>query len=452
MRTQEDTQLVNRTARWETVEVTPDGEGLVSHAGAALVVELADRVGLTGALSAAMADTRERRSAHDPGRVVRDVAVMLADGGDCVTDMDAYRGQERLFGPRASETTTHRVLKSIDERLLDRIRAARAEARSRVWGAGARPETITLNIDATLVSAHSDKQLAAGTYKHGYGFHPICCYLDETGEALAVILRPGNAGSNTAEDHFQVLGLALEQLPAEDLDREILVRADIGGATHAFTADCRDANIRFSVGYELSATVRAAILELPEPAWVQAVEPGGAARDGAWVAELTEHLDLSAWPAGSRLICRRERPHPGAQFQIFDEHGYRHTCFLTDQDGQDIAALELRHRGRARVEDTIRQGKDTGMRNLPHHAFAHNQAWLELSLIAQDLLVWMKLICLTGELAKAEPKRLRHRLLHVAGRVVRHGRRTRLRLQADWPWAKALADAFARLRTIPALC
>jgi Transposase DDE domain group 1 len=444
--------LVKPSARCGTVEVTPDGEGLVSHAGAALVVELADRVGLTGALSAAMASTRERRSAHDPGRVLRDVAVMLADGGDCVTDMDAYRGQERLFGPRASETTTHRVLKSIDEQLLDRIGAARAEARSRVWGAGARPDTLTLNIDATLVSAHSDKELAAGTYKHGYGFHPICCYLDETGEALAAILRPGNAGSNTAEDHFQVLGLALEQLPAEDLDREILVRADIGGATHAFTADCREANIRFSVGYELSATVRAVILELPESAWVQAIEPGGAARDGAWVAELTEHLDLSAWPAGSRLICRRERPHPGAQFQIFDEHGYRHTCFLTDQDSEDIAALELRHRGRARVEDTIRQGKDTGMRNLPHHAFAHNQAWLELSLIAQDLLVWMKLICLTSELAKAEPKRLRHRLLHVAGRLVRHGRCTRLRLQADWPWAKALADAFTRLRTIPALC
>lgn len=444
--------MVKPSARCGTVEVTPDGEGLVSHAGAALVVELADRVGLTGALSAAMASTRERRSAHDPGRVLRDVAVMLADGGDCVTDMDAYRGQERLFGPRASETTTHRVLKSIDEQLLDRIRAARAEARSRVWGAGARPDTLTLNIDATLVSAHSDKELAAGTYKHGYGFHPICCYLDETGEALAAILRPGNAGSNTAEDHFQVLGLALEQLPAEDLDREILVRADIGGATHAFTADCREANIRFSVGYELSATVRAVILELPESAWVQAIEPGGAARDGAWVAELTEHLDLSAWPAGSRLICRRERPHPGAQFQIFDEHGYRHTCFLTDQDSEDIAALELRHRGRARVEDTIRQGKDTGMRNLPHHAFAHNQAWLELSLIAQDLLVWMKLICLTSELAKAEPKRLRHRLLHVAGRLVRHGRCTRLRLQADWPWAKALADAFTRLRTIPALC
>jgi hypothetical protein len=444
--------LVKRGAGFDTVEVTADGEGLVSHAGAALLVEVADRTGLTGELSSALAPTRERRSAHDPGRVLRDVAVMLADGGDCVSDMAAYRGQARLFGAKASETTTHRVLKSIDEQLLDRLRAARAAARARVWDAGARPATITLNIDATLVAAHSEKELAAGNYKHGFGFHPICCYLDETGEALAAILRPGNAGSNTAADHFAVLGLALEQLPAEDLDREILVRADIGGATHAFTADCREANIRFSVGYELNDSVRRAILELPESAWQQAIEADGSDRDSAWVAELSEHLDLSAWPAGSRLIVRRERPHPGAQFQIFDEHGYRHTCFLTDQADEDIAALELRHRGRARVEDSIRAGKDTGMRNLPHHAFEHNQTWLELSLIAQDLLTWTKLTCLDGELAKAEPKRLCHRLLHTAGRIVRHGRRTRLRLQADWPWATTLVAAFARLRAIPALC
>ena len=444
--------MVKPAAGVGTVEVTADGEGLVSHAGVALLVELADRVGLTGALSDALALTRERRSAHDPGRVLRDVAVMLADGGDCVTDMDAYRGQERLFGARASETTTHRVLKSVGEQLLGEIRAARAQARACVWDAGARPETVTLNIDATLLTAHSEKELAAGTYKHGYGFHPLNCYLDETGEALAAILRPGNAGSNTAEDHFTVLGLALAQLPAEDLDREILVRADIGGATHAFTADCREANIRFSVGYELNDTVRQAILDLPETAWVQAINADGDDRDGAWVAELTEHLDVSGWPEGSRLIVRRERPHPGAQFTIFDEHGNRHTCFLTDQDGEDIAALELRHRGRARVEDSIRAGKDTGMRNLPHHAFEHNQIWLELSLIAQDLLTWTKLICLTGTLATAEPKRLRHRLLHTAGRMVRHGRRTRLKLQADWPWAQALADAFTRLRAIPSLC
>jgi hypothetical protein len=444
--------MVKRTAGLRTVEVTADGEGLVSHAGAALLVELADRAGLTAALSEALVSTRERRSAHDPGRVLRDVAVMLADGGDCVTDNDAYRGQERLFGARASETTAHRVLKSIDEALLGRVRAARAEARARVWDAGARPDTITLTIDATLLTAHSEKELAAGNYKHGYGFHPLNCYLDETGEALAAILRPGNAGSNTASDHFTVLGLALEQLPAEDLHRAILVRTDIGGATHAFTADCRDAGIRFSVGYELTETVRAAILEVAEAMWVQAIDANGENRDGAWVAELTDRLDLSAWPDGTRLICRRERPHPGAQFQIFDEHGYRHTCFLTDQDGNDIAALELRHRGRARVEDSIRCGKDTGMRNLPHHAFEHNQTWLEVSLIAQDLLTWTKLICLTGELAQAEPKRLRQRLLHTAAKLVRHGRRTHLKLDRDWPWSKTLAAAFRRLRARPALC
>jgi hypothetical protein len=444
--------LVKPAARFGTVEVTADGAGLVSHAGVALLVELADRAGLTDALSDALAGTRERRSAHDPGRVLRDVAVMLADGGDCVTDVAVFEGQEQLFGARASETTTHRVLKSIDEQLLAGVRAARARARARVWDAGARPETLTLNIDATLLTAHSDKELAAGNYKHGYGFHPLGCWLDETGEALAAILRPGNAGSNTASDHFTVLGMALAQLPAEDLQREILARADIGGCTHAFTQDCRDADIRFSVGYELTETVRQAILEQPEAAWVQAINADGEDRERAWVTELTDRLDLSAWPEGSRLICRRERPHPGAQFTIFDEHGYRHTCFLTDQTGDDIAVLELRHRGRARVEDSIRAGKDTGMRNLPHHAFEHNQIWLETSLIAQDLLCWTKLICLDDELAKAEPKRLRQRLLHVAAKLVRHGRRTQLKLDRDWPWSQTLAAAFARLRANPALC
>jgi hypothetical protein len=444
--------MVKRRTALATVEVTADGEGLVSHAGVALLVELADRAGLTEALSGALAPTRERRSAHDPGRVLRDVAVMLADGGDCVTDVAVFEGQERLFGRRASETTTHRVLKSVDEQLLAGVRAARAHARARVWDAGARPETITLNIDATLLTAHSEKELAAGNYKHGYGFHPLGCWLDETGEALAAILRPGNAGSNTAADHFTVLGLALAQLPAEDLDREILVRTDIGGQTHAFTADCHDAGIRFSVGYELTETVRQTILELPGAAWGQAINADGQDRDGAWVTELTDDLDLSTWPEGSRLICRRERPHPGAQFTIFDEHGYRYTCFLTDQAGDDIAVLELRHRGRARVEDSIRAGKDTGMRNLPHHAFEHNQTWLETSLIAQDLLCWTKLICLDGELARAEPKRLRQRLLHVAAKLISHGRRTQLKLDRDWPWSRALAAAFARLRSNPALC
>jgi hypothetical protein len=212
-----------------------------------------------------------------------------------------------------------------------------------------------------------------------------------------------------------LLQLALAQLPAADLDREIMVRTDIGGATHAFTADCRDGGIRFSVGYPVDQQARDAILQVPEPQWIQAIDGDGHHRDGAWVTEITHLLDLSAWPEGSRLIVRRERPHPGAQFTIFDEHGYRHTALLTDQDGAEIAELEARHRQRARVEDCIRNGKNTGMRNLPHHAFEHNQTWLELSLIAQDLLCWLRLLCLDGTLALAEPKRIRHRLLHVAG-------------------------------------
>jgi hypothetical protein len=434
-----------------TVEVAADAEGLVSHAGAALLCELADRSGLTAALSEAMAPTRERASAHDPGRVLRDLAVAIADGGDCVADLEALRGQESLLGSVASETTAHRAGKSIDSTLLAELRRARARARERAWRAGMRPKRLTLDLDATIVTAHSEKEGAAGTYKRSFGHHPLCCYLDETDEPLAALLRPGNAGSNTAGDHFDVLCLALEQLPPSALDLDILARADVGGATHAFTSDCREARIRFSVGYEVDERVRKAILSLPESGWEQAIEADGAEREGAWVAELTDRLDLSAWPEETRFICRRERPHPGAQFTIFDSEGYRYTSFLTDQPQDDIASLELRHRRRARIEDRIREGKDTGMRNLPFSAFAHNEDWLELSLIAQTLLSWIKGLLLDGDLARAEPKRLRHRLLHVAGRIARSARRTRLRLQRGWPWAEALVAAFVRMRSLPVL-
>lgn len=440
---------VKPTSRRETVGVTADGEGLVSHAGVALLAELADRSGLTGALSDALAETRERRSRHDPGRVVRDLALMLCDGGDCVQDLAGLRGQGSLFGPVASESTAHRVLKSIDGELLDGLREARARAPAAAWRAGARPEWIVLDIDATLITAHSDKEDAAGNWKGGFGFHPLLCFLDGSDEGLAGLLRPGNAGSNTAQDHEHVLVEALEQLPAEALSEEILVRCDVGGATHDFTAACRDANIRFSVGYELTESVRAALLALPEAAWQAALDGDGEAREGAWVAELTPVVELSGWPDGTRLIARRERPHPGAQLSFSDRDGHRFTCFLTDQDDTDAAALELRHRRRARVEDRIRCAKDSGLDKLPFHAFAHNEVWLELVLIAQDLFAWAAQLVLDGELRLAEPKRLRHRLLHTAGRLVRSGRRTTLRLARNWPWAEALVVAFRRLRALP---
>jgi hypothetical protein len=449
--TQEDTRKVKTQTTSQTVEVRADGESLVSHAGAYLLVELADRLGLTAELSRAMAPSRERRSAHDPGVVLRDLAVAIADGGERVSDLGVLRGQEALFGAVASETTAHRVLKSVDGGLLEAIRGARAKALAKVWDAGARPEELILDIDASLLVAHSEKEGAAGNYKGGFGFHPLLCYLAETGEPLAAILRPGNAAAHTAADHFEVLQLALEQLPEADLDRPILARADIGGRTHAFTSDCRSAGIRFSVGYEVDERVRGAIAELPEAAWQSAIDGDGSEREGAQVTELTNSVDLSSWPEGTRLIVRRERPHPGAQLSVFDcESGYRHTAFITDQGDTDVAALELRHRRRARVEDAIRVGKETGMRKMPFAAFTHNEAWLEISLLAQALLRWAALLCLEGKLALAEPKRVRQRLLHVAGRLVRSGRRVALRLPRSWPWAEALVAAFERLRALPA--
>jgi hypothetical protein len=223
------TLRVQRDGRSFTVEATPDGEDLVSHAGAALLAEAADRLGLTRALSGGLAGMRERRGGHDPGRVVRDLAVMLADGGDCLSDLRAVRDQEPLFGEVASNSTAFRVIDRIagDPRLLGALRAARARAREHAWNAGARPGRIIIDIDATLITAHSDKDGAAGTFKGGFGFHPLLAYLDETREALAGVLRPGNAGANTAADHIDVVELALEQLPCEVVEQvQIVVRTD----------------------------------------------------------------------------------------------------------------------------------------------------------------------------------------------------------------------------------
>jgi hypothetical protein len=302
-----------------------------------------------------------------------------------------------------------------------------------------------------LITAHSDKEGAAGTYKGGYGFHPLHAYADETREALAALLRPGNAGANTAADRVTVLDRALAQIPAEHIEGiEILVRADTGGATHGLTDYCREAHMRFSVGYELTEPVRAAILHTRADAWGPARDQDGSERPHGEVAEITDRVDLSGWPEGARLLVRRERPHPGAQLSFTDHDGHRFQAILTDQPNPDVAELERRHRQRAHVEDRIRDDKNTGLAKFPCKDFALNQVWLEIVLLAHDLLVWTQALLLSGELATAEPKRLRHRLLHVAARLAFHGRRGRLRLQHDWPWATELADAFTRLKALPA--
>jgi DDE family transposase len=442
-------------------EVTADGDGVVGHAGAALLVELADRLGLPAELDRWVGQGQPGRARHRAGEVVTDLAVMLADGGDCLSDLAALRDQPEVFGPVASIPTAWRVIERVahaGERGLAGLRLARARARRRAWQAGAWVDgLLVIDVDATLVTAQSDKQGAEATYKHTFGFHPLAAWLDRgdgTGEPLAAVLRPGNAAANTAADQVDVVDLALAQLPRQAREQQpILVRADSAGATHQFIDHLHALGVRFSVGFDLDSRVRAAILALPADGWLPAIDADGDHRDGAQVAELaTLDLEASAWPAGTRAICRRERPHPGAQLTFTDADGWRFQVFITDQPDADLAQLELRHRQHARVEDRIRGAKATGARNLPFDRWRRNAVWLQLVLLALDLVGWAQALLLEGELAVAEPKTLRYRLWHTAGRISRHARRLRLRLQRTWPWAAALVRAFTRLRALPLRC
>ncbi len=436
-------------------KVSADGKGIVSHAGTAVLRELAAETGLVQGWTAALIDTYRLPPLHAPGQVLVDVAVTIADGGDALRHLRTLRDQPRLFGLVASDPTAWRVVDKVDVIKLDLLRAARA---------GAGPDLsdqLWLHFDATLLTAHSDKENAAPTWKKGFGFHPLLCYLDRPdvsgGEALAGLLRPGNAGSNTAADHVTVLDLAIAALPENARPRpgevdgpKVMASADSAGATHVFAAALRARGIGFSLGFSVDENLQQAILATPKHAWQPAYNADGQPRRGAWVAELTDLLNLDNWPEGSRVIVRKERPHPGAQLTFTDIDGHRFTAFLTDTPhGQQLPDLEVEHRGHARVEDRIRTGKDTGMRNLPFYAYTANACWLELALTAADLLTWTQALCFTGTLARTEPATFRYQILHTAGLLVRTARGRRLRLDTDWPWAHQLATAFDRLRAAP---
>lgn len=291
--------------------VTGDGRCVVGHAGSRLVCDLADELGLSEALSVAMAPTKRRRRGHDRGRVLVDLAVMLAGGGETISDLATLRDQPQLFGEVASLATAWRTLEAIDDTVLDRIAIPRAAARREAWAAGADPGFYVIDIDATLVTAHSEKEQAAPTYKRGFGFHPLLAFLDATGEALAAKLRPGNAGSGTATDHVEVLDAALAQLPVDPTEREVIARADSAGLSHGFVDACAARSVRFVIGHRLTAEIATVLVNVAESAWRPALSADGSdERSGGEVVEVTELVDLSAWGEDVRMIARREDPIP----------------------------------------------------------------------------------------------------------------------------------------------
>ncbi|MFI7548061.1 IS1380 family transposase [Actinoplanes sp. NPDC049599] len=470
-------------ARDLRVEVA--GQGVVAHTGSVAVRLLADRSGLTQRLSQVL-NPKDALILHDRGRVLTDAAVVIADGGRVMSDLAVLRDQDELFGPVASDPTLWRTLNSIDEHTLTRIAAARAKTRVHVWNLirtrhGAIPaarlaggedlgRTIVIRLDATITIAHSDKEQAAGTFKGTFGHHALTAWCDNTDENLAVKFRPGNAGSNTTADHLEVLTEAIRQVPAP-YRRDLLITCDGAGSTldllHHITELNKPAGrkVHYSVGFDLDTRARTAIGKVPANAWQHVLDTQGQARDldKAGVVELTGLLRESAggdrlksWPEGMRVIVRREKPHPGAQLSLFEElDGWRYQLLATNTPvttrgllGQ-IAVLEARHRAHARVEDRIRTGKNTGLGHFPSRSARINQAWIAAAAMACDLLAWLRLLCLTGPLARAEPKTLRYRILHTSARIIHGQRRRTIRIPETWPWAQELRDCLTVAMNLP---
>jgi hypothetical protein len=468
---------VKRSRGYPRVRVDTAGMSAVSQAGGALLVETVRAAGLDEGLSAALAPWRLPGARHDPAKVLLDLAVAVCVGGDCLADVAVVRAEPAVFGAVASDATVSRTIAALardphrTEQVLAAINSAQALARGRVWRLAAdrapdhevtlaRP--LIVDIDGVLVEAHSEKEQAAPTFKKGFGHHPLVAFVDHgcagTGEPVGMLLRKGNAGSNTAVDHVTIVREALRQLPgvnaaARSVGRTVLVRIDGAGCSHAVLDYLHARQLGYSVGFTLPDTTPELLDHIPDSAWTDAYDADGQVREGAMVAELTGLLDLSGWPPGMRVIARKERPHPGAQLRITDINGWRVTAFATNTPpggpGRQLPDLELRHRRRARAEDRIRCLKDGGLRNLPLQGFDANRIWLAVVALAADLLAWMQTLALHDHPARRwEPKRLRLRIFSLAGVLARTARVTTVHLSARSPWADLTATALARLRAL----
>ncbi|MHB1511432.1 MAG: IS1380 family transposase [Acidimicrobiales bacterium] len=444
------------------VKVGTGGTGVVSHVGLHAIGALADRLGLGEALSAAI--PQRPTLLHDRGKVLVQTMLVLAGGGESCADIEHLRAEGALFGHVASDSTVHRAFHEIDTVTRGTIAAATAAVRAKVWKRSSQTSSgpVLLDIDATIVEIHSENKKGAGpTYKGGYGFHPILCFSDATGEALSGMLRAGNAGSNTAADHVSVLDEGLAQLPEEIqaghhegddpslVTTEVICRTDSGGTTGGFLTALRSRNIGFFTSAMTNAQVQAAIFDAigMEKVWVPAINTGGEEMEGSAVSELTSLVDLSSFPEGTRLIVRREPLHPGAQRSLYPSLDYRYWGFYTDQAGE-VDELDLMMRQHAHVENHIQRLKDSGLCRFPFSSFEANANWMSVVMLAADLVRWFQLLCFDGYWAAARPKALRWGLLHAPGRVVRTGRRTVVRLLDHWPGTDALLGAYRHIELL----
>ena len=485
----------------EKLSVQVGGAGTVAGAGVVLPRLLADRVGLCTELAAVLARAGFVPLRHR-GRALVDAACSLAAGATCLSDIEAMTAQEEIFGAGggASDTTMLRVLDELAGRLRAdglpgrRLARATASARAKAWAAvvdrhGQLPAVqvagkdltrpaadsavdsaapprpvVVIRLDATLLEAASAKDQAAGTYKQGFGFHPLTAWCTNIGDHLAVQLRPGNAGSFTASDHIAVLDAAIAQIPAE-WRSDVLVTIDGAGASHEIidhltamnTAPAhgkRGRRVEYSIGWPVDERTLAAIGVLRERDWGDALDTDGVADPDAQVAELTGVLRgpgrdrLSTWPPDLRVFARRVPRPAGKPAKLGEDADWEYGAFATNTTAGQAQWLDARHRTQAHVEDRVKQFKACGARNLPSIDYDRNAAWLQLAALATSLTAWLRHLALDGDLARASTKTLRFRLLAAPARLVTHARRKILKVPPGWAWAADLATAWNRLQAL----
>jgi len=475
---------VPKDTRWDrNLSVTADADGLTGHAGAVLLRKLADQCGLTAALGKALARAG-KFPLFDRGVALASMAVAIVLGATSMSDIALLDHQEQVFGPPPSDTTVRRTLELADGKTLGKIARARAKIRAHVWGLIAATPAgfpwltiagktlagwLVIDMDATLITAHSDKEGAAPTFKKGYGFHPLGAWLANTAESLAMLLRPGNAGSNTVADHISVLSAALAQIPA-GWGRRLLVRADGAGATidlvkHLLSLGTRRRTVLFTCGWMITESDEDAIKMLPAKAWQAAVDQDGTVQKNTAVAEITRLMRRAGnWPPGLRWVVRRTKPsrRQAKNLTAFEKAtGWRYSIIVTNIPDTGIKEvpgshhpqfIDVLHRQHAVVEDRVRTNKAMGLRNLPSKTWQVNKGWVLAANIAADLDAWCRLLGLYGQdgLKDAEPDTLRYRLWHLPARLARHARKRVLKISATWPWKEAFTTCWQRLCALPA--